>query len=83
MNDTPADVDGKYRDMLLRRSGEERLRMGCSMHASARALVVASVLASDPRSSAAKLRREIFLRFYGHEFDAETRAKILGVLRDS
>ena len=82
MNDTRADVDRKYRDMLLQRSGEERLRMGCSMHASARALVVASVLARDPHPSAAGLRREIFLRFYGHEFDAETRAKILAALSD-
>jgi hypothetical protein len=66
-----------YRGMLLSRSGEERLKMGSSMNATARALVRASVLARDPQALPATVRRELFLRFYGHEFDAEAREKIL------
>ena len=77
MNDTTPEIERKYREMLLQRSGEDRLKMGCSMHATAQALVRASVLEKDPRASPADMRRALFLRFYGHEFDAEMREKIL------
>jgi hypothetical protein len=56
--------------------------MGCSVHATAQALVRASVLDRDPAASAAAVRRALFLRFYGHEFDAETRTKILARLAE-
>jgi hypothetical protein len=76
MADTPADVEARYRHMLLARSGEDRLRMGFSMYATARALVVASILASDPGASPERIRQAIFLRFYGREFDEATRDRI-------
>jgi hypothetical protein len=63
--------------MLLARSPEERLKMGCSMGATARTLVRASVLAHDPQASAAAVRRALFLRFYGHEFPTVERETIL------
>lgn len=77
MKDTRPDVEAKYRAMLLARSGEARLEMAGSMYATARALVEASVLATDPSVSAAALRQAVFLRFYGSEFDAKTRERIL------
>jgi hypothetical protein len=77
MTDTRPEIAEMYRGMLLSRSGEERLKMGSSMNATARALVRASVLARDPRALPATVRRELFLRFYGHEFDAQVREKIL------
>lgn len=80
MSDTRPEVAEAYRRLLLRRSGEERLKMGSSMHATARALVRASVLARDPQASPGAVRRALFLRFYGHEFDADARDKILGRL---
>ncbi len=40
MRDTSPEVEQKFRDLLLQRSGEERLKMGCSMHAAAQALVL-------------------------------------------
>ncbi len=63
--------------MLLARSSEERLKMGCSMSATARALVRALVLAQDPQASPAAVRRALFLRFYGHEFEAAERKRIM------
>ena len=51
--------------------------MGCSMGATARVLVRASVLARDPHASPAAVRRALFLRFYGHEFDAVEQKRIL------
>jgi len=80
MKDTSDVVDRKYRDMLLKRSGEERLKMGCSMHATAQALVRASVLQADPAASPSSLRKNLFLRFYGQEFDSATRNRILRAL---
>ena len=80
MRDTPPDIERQYRVMLLQRSGEERVKMGCSMHATAHALVKASVLAKDPHASLAALRRALFLRFYVNDFDLESREKILHAL---
>ena len=51
MKDTSDALERKYRDMLLKRSGEERLKMGCSMHATAQALVRASAQVADPSVS--------------------------------
>lgn len=71
-----------YRRLLLERSGEERLKMGCSMHAMARELITASVLEKDPHASPATLRQAIFLRFYGREFDSATQERILARLME-
>jgi hypothetical protein len=80
MKDTRPEIEQKYREMLLARSGEERLKIGCSMHATARSLVRASVLARDPLASTPELRRALFLRFYGWEFGADDRERILAWL---
>lgn len=77
MTDTPPEVMERYRAMLLARSPEQRLKMGCSMGATARALVRASVLAQDPHASPVAQRRAVFLRFYGHEFEAGERERVL------
>jgi hypothetical protein len=80
VTDTPPDVARRQRDLLLQRSGEERLKMGCSMHAAARRLVLASILEREPDASPGARRRALFLRFYGHEFDGATRARIMAAL---
>jgi len=80
VNDTAPVIEQRYRALLLARSGEERLKMGCSMHAAAQALVRASVLEQNPRASVAAIRRALFLRFYGRDFDPTTREAILAAL---
>lgn len=80
MNDTPADVAERYRDMLMHRTGEARLIMGCAMRDTARAFVEAFLREQDPNATEATIRKGVFLRFYGHEFDARTRAKILAAI---
>ncbi len=80
MKDTSDAMESKYRSMLLERSGEERLKMGCSMHAMAQALVRASALQADPSASSSSLKRGLFLRFYGQEFDPATSKRILRAL---
>jgi hypothetical protein len=63
VNDTPPDINRRHREMLLQRSGEERLKMGCSMHATANAFVRASVLDGQPTATSVELRQALFLRF--------------------
>ena len=77
MNDTLPAIDERYRAMLMQRTGEERLIMGCAMRDTARAFVEASLRERDPQATEATIRKGLFLRFYGHEFDAPTRDKIL------
>ncbi|MBI3058858.1 MAG: hypothetical protein HYY81_06055 [Deltaproteobacteria bacterium] len=77
MKDTPAKIEAKFRKMLLERSGAERIKMGCSMHAAAQALVRASLLQKHASTSPATLRKSLFLRFYGQDFTASRRKRIL------
>ena len=81
MNDTSPDVERKFRQLLLERSGAERLKMGCSMFSTARALVVASILEKDRAASPARVREQVFLRFYGADFSADARERIAAWLR--
>lgn len=83
MNDNAPDMEDRYRSLLMQRSGEARLIMGCAMRDTARAIVEASLREQDPHASAETLRKGVFLRFYGHEFDAETCAKILASLEQA
>jgi hypothetical protein len=80
VNDTPPEVDERYRAMLMQRTGEERLIMGCAMRDTARALVEASLREYNPLATEAEIRKGVFLRFYGHEFDAPIRDKILAAI---
>lgn len=64
------------REMLRARSGDGRLTMECSMHQFAKMLVRGSVLDRHPQATQAELRRELFLHFYGSDFDAATRDRI-------
>ena len=81
MKDTAPEMERKYRRMLLGQSGAERLRMGSSMFSTARALAIASILEKDPSAPPARLREQIFLRFYGADFDADERERIVARLR--
>ena len=83
MKDTPPEMDARYRDMLMQRSGEERLMMGCAMRETARAFAEASILEQDPQATPEAVRKGLFLRFYGHEFNAESREKILAAIESA
>lgn len=83
MRDTPPEIDARYRTMLMQRSGEERLAIGCAMRETARALVEASILKQNPEATPEAIRKGLFLRFYGHEFDADSRNKILAAIESA
>jgi hypothetical protein len=76
MNDTQPSVQARYRELLMQRSGEERLKMGCDMFDTARALMKASLTVQ----TLPELKKQLFLRTYGSDFDAETTARIMRAL---
>ncbi len=83
MNDTSPEMEECYRAMIMERSGEERLKMGCSMFDTAKALMRAGILDQNPHASPAKIRRALFMQLYGHEFDADSRRKILAAIEST
>jgi len=74
MSDTPEAVQNFYWTLLMRRSGSERLQMGCAMFDTARALARASLRGHSHNEHA--LRVHLFVRTYGDDFDAETVQRI-------
>jgi len=80
VKDTPPGLDRKFRRLLLSRSGEERLKMGCSMHATARKLAHAALVQKHPGARPAQLKRLLFLHFYGKDFAADERDRIASFL---
>ena len=66
MNDTLPEIETKVREMMMARSGAERLIMGASMFDAARAIVIASF----PKDlSEAELKRRLFERIYGEPLE--------------
>lgn len=73
MKDTPEHIEDMVLTMMMSRSGEERMRMGCSMHDSAKAMARASLAHLPER----EMRIQLFKRFYGSEFDEQATVKII------
>ena len=71
-----------FRDLLLARSGEERMKMGFSMTGMAKRQVAASVLESDPGASPDRIRVEVFFRFHEGDFSAREIAEMMGKLKN-
>jgi hypothetical protein len=69
--------------MLLERSGQERLKMGCSMHTTVQALVGASILQRHPNAHPSEVKRLLFLHFYGADFEPPERKRIASALARS
>ncbi len=80
MNDTHPDVAIRFRELMMRKSGEQRLLMGCSMYDAAKKIVRSAIYNSRPGITDTEMRREIFLRFYGQEFSQADRKKLLSAL---
>ena len=74
MNDTPEAVQNLYRTLLMRRSGSERLHMGCAMFDTARAFARANLRISS--HSDAELKVRLFMRTYGSDFNPDTAQRI-------
>ena len=80
MNDTHPDIAVRFRNLMMLKSNEQRLLMGCSMYDTAKQIVRSAIYNSHPEITDAEMKREIFLRFYGHEFSRVDKEKLISAL---
>jgi len=80
MTDTDKKIKEIQRDMLMRFSGIERLKMGSSMFTSARRLMLARLKTeiTDP----IELQVQLFEQTYQNDFSKEQLAKISNSIRN-
>jgi hypothetical protein len=69
------------RRLLMKRTGAERLKMGCAMFDTARALMRAGLGDEIGTDRSPELRVRLFERTYGRDFDATTAARIIAHLQ--
>jgi hypothetical protein len=77
MRDTSPESEKQYLQMMMERSGQERLKMGFSMFNLARKQALASIRRNIPMASEEEIRKELFSRFYAEDFSPEDQKKIL------
>ena len=80
MDDTTPEISEKIREMIRGKTPLERLEMGCSMFETSRQLITRAILEENPQISEKGLKQQLFLRFYGNDFDEQEREKILHYL---
>lgn len=66
-SDTKIKSEKLFQKLLLQKSNENRLIMGCSMYDTAKEIVKSSIQNEKPYITKEDLKKEIFLRFYGNE----------------
>jgi len=77
MKDTRESADARMRDLLAARSPAERFAMACGMFETARTLVRAGIIAEHGATAEGHMRKYLFLRFYGQDFDEEKKRRVL------
>ena len=77
MDDTSLEMAEKVRDMFRKKTPAERFKMGWSMYETSRYLVIRSILENNPHISKVGLQKELFLKFYGNDFDLSEQKNIL------
>jgi hypothetical protein len=76
MNDTSAAMELKMMELFSAKTPAERVAMGASMYDTSRMITEARLKREHPDWTPNELRREIFLAYYGDEFDVVQREKI-------
>ena len=84
MNDTPPEVERRYREQIMALSPGERVAMACRMFSTAKTLVIAGLRAEGiDNQNHGELRARLFLRFYGQDFGDAEKARILQHLQSA
>jgi len=66
MDDSTPEIKEKMREMMMSRTGSERVIMGASMFDAARLIVLSSLPKDLPED---ELKRKLFERIYGAQMD--------------
>ena len=81
MRDTKPEIEEKFKKMIMQKSNEERLIMGCEMFDDAMQIVRSSILNDHPDIDSAELLKQIFYRFYVNDFSKPDLDKIVSALQ--
>ena len=65
MKDTNKSIEKKFFEMMMEKSGEERVRMGFEMFELAKKSIIASILHENSGLSEADIKTETLKRCYG------------------
>lgn len=76
MDDTSIEMAEKMREMFRNKTPTERHNMAWSMYEASRYLIVRSILEHNPNISKAAFQKELFIKFYGNDFDSAEQEKI-------
>lgn len=79
MNDTSLEVAALFEDLIMAKSNEQRLLMGCSMYDTAKQIVRSAIYNQHPQITPEEMKKQIFLRFYGLDFSQADKEKILSM----
>ena len=77
MNDTLPRAEALVRTLMLRRSGEERLKMGTDMFSASRALIAASLREEGLVPGSAEWKLRLLDRTYGSEISPAQRQRLI------
>jgi len=77
MNDTLPRAEQLMRTLLLRRSGEERLKMAGDMFAAARTLMAAALRAEGLEPDSVEWKLRLLDRTYGSEISPTARQRLI------
>jgi len=81
MTDTPASVNTRYSEQLLRQGPARRIEMACAMFASAKALALAGEYSLRGELDSLDQRMVLLARFYGDDLSDEALSRIEAHLR--
>ena len=76
MKDTNERIEKIYHQMMMQRSGEERVKMCLSMLGFAKEIIKSTI------EDKAHWREELFLRLYGNDFDEKIKEKVIAAIRN-
>ena len=65
MKDTDQSIEKKFFEIMMKKSGEERIRMGFEMFELAKKSIIASILHENSGISEIEIKTEILKRCYG------------------
>ena len=60
MNDTHPDVTVRYRDLMMSKTGQQRLLLGCSMYDTSKQIVRSAIYNCRPEITDEEMKKEIF-----------------------
>lgn len=80
ITDTTPEAKAMHHELLMKRSGQERVRMACDMFQAARRLILAA-LPPEIASNVSERRVALLLRTYEGDLDDSLLARVISDLR--